>query len=154
MDFQDSLKQISYKMINDNIEPERYNASYKLIKTLVTALKIPYSFNFSFDSVKSISIQSSPDKRFRIFSWHVMNNDGSYRYYGTIQMNKPDGKLELFPLIDYTPAFKNPSDSTTTNDMWFGAQYYKIISVLNSVPIPYYVLLGWKGNTVKSTKKS
>ena len=151
--FQDSLKQISYKMVNDSIEPERYNASYKLIKTLVTALKIPYSFNFSFDSVKSISIQSSPDKRFRIFSWYVMNNDGSYRYYGTIQMNKPDGKLELLPLIDYTSVFKNPSDSITTNDKWFGAQYYKIIPVLNNVPIPYYVLLGWKGNTIKSTKK-
>jgi hypothetical protein len=151
--FQDSLKQISHKMVNDSIEPERYNASYKLIKTLVTALKTPYSFNFPFDSVKAISIQLSSDKRFRIFSWHVMNNDGSYRYYGTIQMNKPDGKLELFPLIDYTPAFKNPSDSITTNDKWYGAQYYKIISVLNNVPIPYYVLLGWKGNTVKSTKK-
>ena len=85
--FQDSLKQISYKMVNDSIEPERYNASYKLIKTLLTALKTPYSFDFTFDSVKSISIQSSSDKRFRIFSWHVMNNDGSYRYYGTIQMN-------------------------------------------------------------------
>jgi hypothetical protein len=153
MAFQDSLKAISYKMVNDSIEPERYNASYKLIKTLVTALKTPYSFNFSFDSLKAISIQSSSDKRFRIFSWHVMNNDGSYRYYGTIQMNKPDGKLELFPLIDYTPVFKNASDSTTTNDRWFGAQYYKIISVSNNVPIPYYVLLGWKGNTVKSTKK-
>jgi len=153
MAFQDSLKQISYKMVNDSIEPERYNASYKLIKTLVSALKTPYSFNFPFDSLKSISIQSSSDKRFRIFNWHVMNNDGSYRYYGTIQMNKPDGKLELLPLIDYTPTFKNPSDSTTTNDAWFGAQYYKIISVLSSVPIPYYVLLGWKGNTIKSTKK-
>ncbi len=153
MAFQDSLKQISYKMVNDSIEPERYNASFKLIKTLVSALKIPYSFNFPFDSLKSISIQSSSDKRFRIFGWHVMNNDGSYRYYGTIQMNKPDGKLELFPLIDYTSVFKNPSDSATTHDKWFGAQYYKIISVLNSVPIPYYVLLGWKGNTIKSTKK-
>ena len=151
--FQDSLKQISYKMVNDSIEPERYNASYKLIKTLLTALKTPYSFDFTFDSVKSISIQSSSDKRFRIFSWHVMNNDGSYRYYGTIQMNKPDGKLELLPLIDYTSVFKNPSDSITTNDKWFGAQYYKIIPVLNNVPIPYYVLLGWKGNTIKSTKK-
>ena len=153
MAFQDSLKQISYKMVNDSIEPERYNASFKLIKTLVSALKIPYSFNFPFDSLKSISIQSSSDKRFRIFGWHVMNNDGSYRYYGTIQMNKPDGKLELFPLIDYTSVFKNPSDSATTNDKWYGAQYYKIISVLNNVPIPYYVLLGWKGNTIKSTKK-
>jgi hypothetical protein len=153
MAFQDSLKQISYKMINDSIEPERYNASFKLIKTLVSALKTPYSFNFPFDSLKSISIQSSSDKRFRIFGWHVMNNDGSYRYYGTIQMNKPDGKLELFPLIDYTSVFKNPSDSATTHDKWYGAQYYKIISVLNNVPIPYYVLLGWKGNTIKSTKK-
>ena len=153
MSFQDSLKEISFKMVNDSIEPERYNASYKLIKTLVSALKTPYSFNFKFDSVKAISIQSSSDKRFRIFSWHVMNNDGSYRYYGTIQMNKPDGKLEMFPLIDYTPAFKNPSDSTTNNDKWYGAQYYRIIPVLNNVPIPYYVLLGWKGNTVKSTKK-
>lgn len=151
--FQDSLKEISYKMVNDSIEPERYNASFKLIKTLVSGLKTPYSFNFPFDSLKSISIQSSSDKRFRIFGWHVMNNDGSYRYYGTIQMNKPDGKLELFPLIDYTSVFKNPSDSTTSNDKWFGAQYYKIISVLNNVPIPYYVLLGWKGNTIKSTKK-
>jgi hypothetical protein len=140
-------------MINDSIEPERYNASFKLIKTLVSALKTPYSFNFPFDSLKSISIQSSSDKRFRIFGWHVMNNDGSYRYYGTIQMNKPDGKLELFPLIDYTSVFKNPSDSATTHDKWYGAQYYKIISVLNNVPIPYYVLLGWKGNTIKSTKK-
>jgi hypothetical protein len=151
--FQDSLKQISHKMVNDSIEPERYNASYKLIKTLVNALKTPYSFNFPFDSVKTISIQSSPDKRFRIFSWHVMNNDGSYRYYGTIQTNKPDGKLELLPLIDYTSVFKNPSDSITTNDKWFGAQYYKIIPVLNNAPFPYYALLGWKGNTVKSTKK-
>lgn len=152
--YQDTLKNLSYKMVNDSIEPERYNASYKLIKTLVTALKTPYSFNFPFDSLaKSISIQSSSDKRFRIFSWHVMNNDGSYRYYGTIQMNNPDGKLQLFPLVDYTSSFKNASDTITTNDRWYGSQYYRVISVLNNVKTPYYILLGWKGNSVKSTRK-
>jgi len=151
--FQDSMQVLSYKMINDSIEPERYNANYKLIKTMVSALKTPYSFNFNFDSLKTISIQYSSDRRFRIFSWHLMNDDGSYRYYGTIQMNNPDGKLEIFPLVDYTPAIKNPSDSITNNEKWYGAQYYKIIAVLNSVQTPYYVLLGWKGNTVKSTKK-
>lgn len=153
LQLQDSMQVLTYKMINDSIEPERYNANYKLIKTMVSALKTPYSFNFPFDSLKSISIQYPPDKRFRIFSWHVMNDDGSYRYYGTIQMNKPDGKLEIFPLFDYTPAIKNPSDSITNNEKWYGAQYYRIISVLNRVQTPYYVLLGWKGNTVKSTKK-
>jgi hypothetical protein len=151
--FQDSLKEISFKMINDSIEPQRYNASYKLIKTLVTALKTPYSFNFEFDSLKTISVQNSPDQKFRVFTWHVMNNDGSYRYYGTIQMNTSQGELEMFPLVDYSPTLKNPSDSTYTNTRWYGAQYYNIIPVLKDVESPYYMLLGWKGNTVKSTKK-
>ena len=151
--YQDTLQDISFKMINDSLEPQRYNASYKFIKTLVTALKTSNSFNFPFDSLKSISIQTSSDKRFRIFSWHVMNADGSYRYYGTVQINNPDGKLQMFPLVDFTSEFKNPADSTTTNDKWYGAQYYRIISVLNNVKTPYYMLLGWKGNNVKSTKK-
>ena len=150
---QDSLQRLGFIMINDSIEPQRYNASYTFIKTLVNTLKTPYSFNFPFDSIKTISIQTAPDKRFRIFSWHVMNNDGSYRYYGTIQMNNAAGKLEMFPLVDYTPAIKNPGDTVTTNEKWYGAQYYKIIPVSNNVQTPYYLLLGWKGNTIKSTKK-
>jgi hypothetical protein len=150
---QDSLKEISFKLINDSIEPQRYNASYKMIKTLIAALKTPYSFQFPFDSLKTISIQNAPDQKFRVFSWHVMNNDGSYRYYGTIQMNTPNGQLEMFPLVDNSSSLKNYADSTYSNDKWYGAQYYKIIPVLKDVESPYYVLLGWKGNTVQSTKK-
>ncbi len=149
----DSLKSLNYKIINNTIEPERYNANYTFIKTLVSTLKTPGSFNFSFDSLKSLSVQTSADKRFRIFSWSIMNNDGSYRYYGTVQMNNPDGKLKMFPLVDYSSAIKNPKDTVTTNNNWYGAQYYKIIPVTYNVPVPYYILLGWKGNTIKSTKK-
>ncbi|WP_026898358.1 hypothetical protein [Daejeonella oryzae] len=151
--FQDSLKSLSYKIINNSVEPERYNANYTFIRTLVSALKISRSYNFSFDSLKSVSVQNSPDSRFRIFSWNVMNNDGSYRFYGTVQMNNPDGKLEMFPLVDYSAGIKNPADTLTNNDKWYGAQYYKIIPVLNNVKTPYYILLGWKGNNIKSTKK-
>jgi hypothetical protein len=103
---QDSLKEISFNLINDSIEPQRYNASYKMIKTLIAALKTPYSFQFPFDSLKTISIQNAPDQKFRVFSWHVMNNDGSYRYYGTIQMNTPSGQLEMFPLVDNSSSLK------------------------------------------------
>lgn len=151
--FQDTLRELSYKMINDSLEPQRYNASYKFIKTLVSALKVQGSFNYPFDSLKTISIQSSSDKRFRIFSWHVMNSNGSFRYYGTVQMNNPNGKLQMFPLVDYSSGFTKPADSVTTNDKWYGAQYYRVISVINNVKTPYYILLGWKGNTVKSNKK-
>lgn len=149
----DSLKRLSYQVINNPAEPERYNANYKMVKTLISTLQLPNSFNLSFDSLKTISVLSSPDRRFRIFTWHVMNQDGSYRYYGTVQMNSPNGKLQMFPLVDHSHEQKSPQDSVNTNSNWYGSQYYKIIPVLYSVRTPYYILLGWKGNTVKSTKK-
>ncbi len=148
--YQDSLKSLGKKFINDPDDLERKNANYRFIRMLVAALKVPHSFNYPFDSVKAVSIINSPDNRFRILSWHVMNQDGSYRFYGTVQMNTGD-KLLMYPLEDYSPFLKNPEDSITDNHKWYGAQYYKIIRV--AAAKPYYVLLGWKGNTVKSTKK-
>ncbi|MFM6976720.1 MAG: hypothetical protein ACKOW2_07715 [Sphingobacteriaceae bacterium] len=151
--YQDSLISLSKDIVNKQLEPERYNANYLFIKTLVSALKEPKSFHYGFDSLKSVSIQTSPDQKFRVFSWHIMNKDGSYRYYGSIQMNTPDGKLKLFPLVDSGPFIKNAADTTTSPNKWYGAQYYKIIPVAQPGEQSYYVLLGWKGNTVKSTKK-
>lgn len=151
--YEDSLKQISHQVINNIDEIERYNHNFKFVKTLIDALKVPNSFNYNFDSLKTVSVLTSGDMRFKIFTWHVMNNDGTYRYYGTIQMNNPDGKLKMFPLVDHTSDIKNPTDTVTTNDKWYGAQYYRIIPVTYNVKTPYYVLLGWKGNDTKSTKK-
>ncbi|MBD1384586.1 hypothetical protein IDJ75_04785 [Mucilaginibacter rigui] len=148
--YQDSLKSLGKKFVNNPDDMERKAANYTFIRTLVSALKVPHSFNFPFDSVKSISTLNSPDNRFRILSWHVMNQDGSYRFYGTVQMNTGNNLL-MYPLEDYSPMLKNPEDSVTDNRKWFGAQYYKIIRV--AAATPYYVLLGWKGNNVKSTKK-
>ncbi|TWR31571.1 hypothetical protein FPZ43_03610 [Mucilaginibacter pallidiroseus] len=148
--YHDSLTSLGKKFINSPDDIERKNANYKFITTLVSALRVPNSFNFGFDSVKSISIINAPDNRFRIFSWHVMNQDGSYRYYGTIQMNT-GGKLQMYPLEDNSPFIKHPEDSVTDTRHWYGAQYYKIIRT--SADRPYYVMLGWKGNNVKSTKK-
>ncbi|RVU03121.1 hypothetical protein EOD41_04080 [Mucilaginibacter limnophilus] len=148
--YADTLSDLGKQMVNNENDLERKNANYQFIKTLVKALKINNSFLYPFDSLKTISILTSPDKRFRIFSWHVRNNDGSYRFYGTVQMNT-GGPLVMHPLEDYSPLIKNPEDSIADNHKWFGAQYYKIIPV--QAANPYYILLGWKGNTVESTKK-
>ncbi|WP_426667055.1 hypothetical protein ACPPVU_13595 [Mucilaginibacter sp. McL0603] len=149
--YQDSLTALGKKFINKDTEMERMNANTEFIKTLVKALKIPHSFDFPFDSVKSISIVNSPDKHFRMITWHIAFDDGSYRFYGTIQMNAGD-KLQMFPLTDYSPLIKKAEDTITNNTQWFGAQYYSIIPA-NAGQNPYYILLGWKGNTIKSTKK-
>ncbi|UEG51837.1 hypothetical protein LLH06_12770 [Mucilaginibacter daejeonensis] len=147
---QDSLIKLGRQVVNNESDVERKNANYTFIRTLVSTLKIPNSYAYNFDSLKTISIMRSPDNKFRIFSWFVMNEDGSYRFYGAIQMNT-GGKLLLHPLEDQTPFINSAEDTITDNKKWLGAQYYKIIHVAGTNP--YYVLLGWKGNNVKTTKK-
>lgn len=151
MRYQDSLVAISKQLVNNDTEMERQNANVELIKTLVKALKIPHSFNFNFDSLKAVRVLNAPDNRFRIFTWCLQYDDGSFRYYGTVQMNTGE-KLVMFPLNDYTPYIKNAEDTVTDNTKWLGAVYYQIIPVY-AEKYPYYVLLGWKGNTVKTNKK-
>jgi hypothetical protein len=148
--FEDSLKTLGKHFVNDSDETARNDANYGFIKMLVSALKVPNSFLYPFDSVKSVRIINSPDNRFRIFSWPIQEKDGSYRFYGTIQMNT-GGSLLMYPLNDYTPFIKRAEDTVTDNRKWFGAEYYQIIPVYS--PGNYYVLLGWKGNNVRTTKK-
>ncbi len=148
--YEDSLVSLGKKFINEDNDLERKNANYAFIKTLVSALKLPNSFLYPFDSLKSVNIINSPDNRFRIISWPIVNADGSYRFYGTIQINT-GGALKMYPLNDYSPLIKSPEDTVADNLTWFGAEYYRIIPVYS--PKLYYVLLGWKGNTVKSNKK-
>ncbi|GGH05293.1 hypothetical protein GCM10007415_47070 [Parapedobacter pyrenivorans] len=145
---QDSLTKLGYIMYNEPSEPERLAANFTFVKTLVAALKTPNSFAFPFDSLGMVSILRAPDDRFRIFSWHIQLNDGSYLYYGTIQLNTPDGSLKLYPLLDKTYQIESPETAITTTDNWYGAQYYRLIPFNGD-----YILLGWKGHTPQVTQK-
>ncbi len=146
--WQDSLAKLGYTVYNEPSEPERLEANFTFVKTLVAALKTPNSYSFPFDSLKMISILQAPDAKFRIFSWHVPLDDGSYLYYGAIQKNTPDGSLALYPLLDKTYEIDSPETVVTTTDNWYGAQYYRIIPFGTA-----YILLGWKGHTPQMTQK-
>lgn len=145
---QDSLATLGYTIYNEPAEPERLKANFAFVKTLVSALKMPYSYHFGFDSLTMVSMLRSPDDQFRVFSWHVLLNDGSYLYYGTIQLNTPDGSLKMYPLLDKTYEIESPETAVTTAERWYGAQYYRIIPLGTD-----YLLLGWKGHTVQLTQK-
>ncbi|TKC63546.1 hypothetical protein FBD94_04070 [Pedobacter hiemivivus] len=150
--YQDSLQRMSDATYNASNDQERLFANSQFIKTLVTALKTPASFNFPFDSLKRISVLKSPNNTLRIFSWYVPADDGSYRFYGAIQMATKDGKLKMFPLIDDTNNMKDVNQ-ITGNKNWYGARYYQVIPIVMNGRAPYYILLGWKGNNAKTSKK-
>ncbi len=145
---QDSLARLGYEMYNNPSEPERLKANFAFVKTLVVALNTPHSFDFGFDSLKMVSLQHAPDGKFRIFSWHLPLNDGSYLYYGAMQLRTEDGSLALFPLLDKTYEIEKPDQAILSNTDWYGAQYYRIIPFGTD-----YLLLGWKGHTPAMNQK-
>lgn len=149
---QDSLIKIANLTLSSVGKDKKLSENGRFVKTLIGALKINNSFNYPFDSLKTVSVIKSPDQSFRILSWYLPLDDGTYRFYGTIQMNTSGGALKLYPLIDQT---ENIGDlnQITDNQKWLGARYYEIIPVSAPGKLPYYVLLGWKGNNQNSTKK-
>ena len=150
--FQDTLIKLSTATVAAESDAKKAEINGRFVKALVDALKSPNSFAYPFDSLKNISVIKSPDKSFRILSWYVQQENGTYRYFGTIQMNTGSGPLKLYPLIDQTDNINDPN-IITNNQKWFGARYYEIVPVTSGNKLPFYVLLGWKGNTQNTTKK-
>jgi hypothetical protein len=149
---EDSLTAIGVKIINSTDLTERFRSDSLFTRTLVRALKIQYSFQYSFDSITTVSKIYSPDSLFRIFTWQVTIDENTQRRHGAIQMKTADGSLKLFPLIDRSIIIKNQLDTVTNNEWWIGAIYYKIVKKLYNNK-PYYTLLGYDENTMRSTKK-
>jgi len=139
--WQDSLAGLGWAMYNLPGQEERIQQNAAFVKTLVSALKEPHSYGYDFQGLDMVSVLRSPQDDFRIFSWHIVLNDGSYLYYGAIQSKTGDGRLKLSPLLDKTFAIKNPETEELETDHWYGAQYYDIVPLGRD-----YVLLGWKGH--------
>ncbi len=149
---QDSMKFYAHDMIFGILGPDRFHADSLFIRLLVRALKIPYSYEFPFDSIQTVSILYPPDKSFRIFTWELERDESYFRQYGAIQMNTANGSLKLFPLFDASDFSQVPTDSVRTNLNWIGAIYYGMV-MKTFQDRKYYTLLGFDDNDFSTTKK-
>lgn len=146
--WQDSLLRLEGQIKVLQSDAERLEKNFVFVKTLVSSLKERHAYLFNFDKLSSITVLRSPDDSFRIFSWNVDLNDGSYLYYGAIQRKTKDGKLSLVPLLDKTFEIQKPEEALLSPDNWYGARYYDIQALGDA-----YVLLGWKGHNADYTQK-
>jgi hypothetical protein len=149
---EDSLRKESDEIISGREASDRFRADSSFTRMLVRALKIPHSFSFPFDSLKSISRLYSPDSSFRIFTWQVIRDQSLHRRHGAIQMKTDDGSLKLFPLLDRSHLINDLEDTVTNNNWWIGSIYYKIIPK-EFQGKKYYTLLGYDENSMRSTMK-
>lgn len=148
--FEDTIRMYGDTLINSQVQENRSIASFRIIRSLTRALKIPNSFYYKWDSLLPWKIVTPEDGSFRIFSWYVRSDIDAYKYFGTIQMRSDT--LKMFPLIDYSDFTADAEEVTVDNNNWYGALYYGIKTVKAGKNI-YYTLLGWDGNNMTSNRK-
>ena len=149
---EDSLRLFADSMINAESPAVRFRSDSNFVRGLVRALRIRNSFNYPFDSLRTISRLYSPDSVFRIFTWQMKKDDYVLLQKGAIQMKTGDGSLKLYPLFDASMFTGKPQDSVRTRNNWIGAIYYRIIMKEHNGK-KYYTLLGFDDFSVSSNKK-
>jgi hypothetical protein len=149
---EDSLKNFGFNIINNEDPAIRLRSDSNFTKTIVRALKIPFSFDFPFDSLVTISKITAPDSSFRIFTWQVLKDESYCRQKGFIQVRTSDGSLQLFPLRDVSEFAEKPTDTISNHQGWIGSVYYRMI-MKEYQSKKYYTLLGYDENNQQTTRK-
>ncbi len=144
--YEDTLKDLQLEKVKPHTtDPQKLKANDRFSNLLQKALSLPGSFDYPFDSLTTIANLTSPDKQFRVLNWNVPKADGSFYYFGFMQVLDPTkNTYHLYPLQDKTADIANGLTTTCTADKWLGMLYYKII------PEKYedktiYVMLAWQG---------
>jgi hypothetical protein len=144
------LNGIGIKIISDISDEEKYIANEKFKISLKEVISNPNSFDYSFDSLKTISILKA--NKLKIYNWALPLTDGTFEYFAFLQLKKSNEEYTILELTDKSDEIKTPESKILTNKSWYGALYYKIIHD-KKLGENYYTFLGWDGNNKLTNKK-
>ncbi len=149
----DSLISWSSKFLD-----KQYNDETKLVNNelfideLTSLLENKKSFDRSFPELNSVSVQTSHDKSFRVFTWFVITKSG-YKTFGLMQTINPKIKNAVVTrLSDQGEDLRSAQFKTLNAKNWFGALYYDMIP-FKIKGKKYHLLLGFNPGNGLSHKK-
>jgi hypothetical protein len=150
---QSELWKESKVMLYDTSESTRNSAQVRVAKIVDSLLQVPSGWDYPLDTIRFISALRASDDAFRIITWNVPQEDGTYRFFGRVRL-KNNGKTagKTVVLTDASASITKAGSKQIGSEEWFGALYYQIIKTKYKKSI-YYTLLGWDGNTAFSNKK-
>jgi hypothetical protein len=164
IDSEDSLLKILPRVCFSKKESNRFEANKTLLSYWNSILQNEKSMQYAFDSLKSkkyVSIINAPDNKFRLITWNLFKDDGTFAYFGFLQVNtsktikknlfKKETLLsyELYSLIDKSGSIKNPESYIGEPSKWFGMLYVDVIKTNDDD----YTLIGWDGNDKLTQRK-
>ena len=80
--FQNELNELFDLVFTAPTDNERYNANEQLMVLMEEALLQPKSFNWEWKLPKMVSVLTSKDNKFRVFTWAVLRDDGEFEWNG------------------------------------------------------------------------
>jgi hypothetical protein len=132
--------------LNNDEQKMHINDTLKL--QIEAFLNSENSFDTAFPPIQFIGDLFSPDKAFRMITWNLTMQNGTYKYFCYVQQK--DGTWHA--LIDQHLQIQRSEYRSLKYTEWYGALYYHII------PFTYkkqtmYAILGWEGHNKMSNKK-
>lgn len=151
--FEDQIAELNVlgkQILTSETDEAKHNVNAKYNTVLKTLIETENSFNYNFEALKTISILQA--NNLKIYNWAVPLTDGTYEYYGYLQIKTGKDNYRVVELVDKSENTKLPETRVLTNKNWYGALYYKIIHS-KKLGNDTYTLLGWDGNNLLTNKK-
>jgi hypothetical protein len=148
------LKSLGDSIVRGHSERTREGALAEFNPRFYDLLSNAATFNYPFDSLKTLSKLITPDKSTRIFTWVLPSYTGNaYKYYGLIQRINPRTKsYKVIGMQELKITNEEAENSELKTDSWYGAIYYDVIEKKYKKKTQY-VLLGWQGNDLLTNRK-
>lgn len=126
---EDSLKGLAKTFMTNRDVDVRIDAANQFVEGLYTALEMPASFDYQFDSLVTVSKLYPADSTFRIMTWQLYIDKDEYKYFGIIQ-HKGDEEQGISPKVtrlnDFSGRMRTIEDKVLSAENWYGALYYGI----------------------------
>lgn len=143
------LNQIGKEILAAENDEDKLKTNVQFKSELNKLIKTDGSFDFQFDSLKTISILKA--HKLKIYNWTIPFTDGTFQYFAYLQIKTESG-FTVVELTDKSEDVKSPENKTLTPKSWYGALYYKLIHH-KKLGEDTYTLLGWDGNNMLTNKK-
>jgi len=149
----DSLSLLFEQLHLQDSDQAKKNMNRDIMDLFSRILAEGESFNLSFDTLRRIGNLTSPDKKFRIFTWNIPLSGVTHDYHGLLQYyDKKTRRCRVYELSDETNLEEENLHSEYSAEKWPGALYYEIHRNKHGGEV-FYTILGFHYHDGFSDKK-
>ncbi|GAB4430005.1 MAG: hypothetical protein OHK0039_48670 [Bacteroidia bacterium] len=130
------LQTLADDILNHDSLSVKISQNREFARLLVETLQRPESYDYPFDSLKTVSVLRAEDGAFRVFTWQIMDRADANTYYGEQQhyyfglvqrrYETAGGRVVyvVIPLVEMPQIPAGVENMVLDNNTWLGGLYY------------------------------